>query len=132
MRNILFPVMGLFLLLWMAPLAAEDDIVYENRYVELSPDLVSNLQGRKSYIRTRVQLLTNRADIAYYIEENLPLIRHELLMTLIDKKASDIKTPSGKAALQKEMLKNASAALDEKVPVKGLLTGIFFESYHVK
>jgi flagellar basal body-associated protein FliL len=136
MRKLPFSIfLLLFVLLASTQSFAEDkeeDIVYENAYIKLSPDLVSNLQGRKTYIRTSIQLMTNRAELAYHIEEHLPLIRHVFLMTLIDKKASDIKSPKGKEALRKEMLKLASKALDEKIPVKGLLTDVFFTTYHVK
>jgi len=134
MRKLSALIMLLFLLLASSLSFAEDEeeIVYENAYIKLTPDLVSNLQGRKTYIRTAVQLMTNRAELIYHIEEHLPLIRHVFLMTLIDKDASDIKTAKGKEALRKEMLKAASKALDEKVPVKGLLTDVFFTTYHVK
>jgi len=134
MRKLSASILLLFLLLANSVSFAEndEDIVYENAYIKLSPDLVSNLQGRKTYIRTAVQLMTNRAELIYHIEEHLPLIRHVFLMTLIDKKASDIKTPKGKEALRKEMLKAAAKALDEKVAVKGLLTDVFFTTYHVK
>ena len=133
MRKFSTSIFLLFVLLFSSVSHAEDEeIVYENAYIKLSPDLVSNLQGRKTYIRTAVQLMTNRAELMYHIEEHLPLIRHVFLMTLIDKKASDIKSPKGKEALRKEMLKAAAKALDEKVPVKGLLTDVFFTTYHVK
>lgn len=133
MRKLSAFILLLFLFLASSvSFAEEEEIVYENAYVKLTPDLVSNLQGRKTYIRTAVQLMTNRAELIYHIEEHLPLIRHVFLMTLIDKNASDIKTAKGKEALRKEMLNAASKALDEKVPVKGLLTDVFFTTYHVK
>jgi flagellar FliL protein len=126
-------VLLFFLLAGSVSLAEEkEEIAYENAYIKLEPDLVSNLQGRKTYIRTAVQLMTNRADLIYHIQDHLPLIRHVFLMTLIDKKASDIKSPKGKESLRKEMLEAASKALDDKVPVKGLLTDVFFTTYHVK
>lgn len=134
MRKLSASILLLFILLASSVSFAEEEeeIVYENAYIKLTPDLVSNLQGRKTYIRTAVQLMTNRAELIYHIEEHLPLIRHIFLMTLIDKKASDIKSAKGKEALRKEMLNAASKALDEKVPVKGLLTDVFFTTYHVK
>lgn len=133
MRKLSATILLLFLFLASSvSFAEEEEIVYENAYIKLAPDLVSNLQGRKTYIRTAVQLMTNRAELIYHIEEHLPMIRHVFLMTLIDKNAADIKTAKGKEALRKEMLNAASKALDEKVPVKGLLTDVFFTTYHVK
>lgn len=126
-----------FLLLSLFSLSAqaedeENDIVYENAYLKMSPDLVSNVQGKNKYIRTSVQLMTNRADMLYQIEEHLPLIRHIFLMTLVDKKGEEIKQPDGKEALRKELLESASKALDEKAETKGLLTDLFFTTYYVQ
>ncbi len=112
--------------------AEDEDIVYENAYLKMSPDLVSNVQGKNKYIRTSVQLMTNRADLLYQVEEHLPLIRHIFLMTLVDKKGEEIKTPDGKEALRKELLENGSKALDEKAETKGLLTDLFFTTYYVQ
>ena len=112
--------------------AEDEEIAYENAYLKMSPDLVSNVQGKNKYIRTSVQLMTNRADMLYQIEEHLPLIRHIFLMTLVDKKGEVIKTPDGKEALRKELLESASKALDEKAETKGLLTDLFFTTYYVQ
>ena len=131
MRIILLP----FLLLSLFSLSAQaedEEIAYENAYLKMSPDLVSNVQGKNKYIRTSVQLMTNRADMLYQIEEHLPLIRHIFLMTLVDKKGEVIKTPDGKEALRKELLESASKALDEKAETKGLLTDLFFTTYYVQ
>lgn len=131
MRNFLLPF--LLLSLFSAGIQAEDEeIVYENAYLKMSPDLVSNVQGKNKYIRTSVQLMTNRADMLYQIEEHLPLIRHIFLMTLVDKKGEDIKSPDGKEKLRKELLDNASKALDEHAETKGLLTDLFFTTYYVQ
>ena len=121
-------------LIMISPAFAEDeeDIVYENAYFEITPDIVSNLQGRAKYIRTHIQLMTNRADMLYELETHAPLFRHVFLMTLIDKKGESIQSPQGKESLRKELLKNASKALDEKVETKGLLTDLFFTTYYVK
>jgi flagellar basal body-associated protein FliL len=131
MRNIITIV---FLLFISVPCLAEEDenITYENAYYEISPDIVSNLQGQAKYIRTSIQLMTNRADMLYEIEAHAPLIRHVFLMTLIDKKGEAIKSPQGKEALRKELLEAASRALDEKIETKGLLTDLFFTTYYVK
>lgn len=133
MRN---PII-LLLVLFFLPLIAlaedeEENIVYENAYFEINPDIVSNVKGKAKYIRTRIQLMTNRADMLYEIETHAPLIRHVFLMTLVDKKGEAIQTPQGKEALRKELLKAASDALDEKIETKGLLTDLFFTTYYVK
>ena len=131
MRNILLSF--LLLSLFSFSVQAEDeDIVYENAYLKMTPDLVSNVQGKNKYIRTSVQLMTNRADMLYQIEEHLPLIRHIFLMTLVDKNGEDIKSPEGKEALRKELLDSASKALDELTETKGLLTDLFFTTYYVQ
>lgn len=109
----------------------EEDIAYETAYFEISPDIVSNLKDKK-YIRTHIQLLTNRADMLYELETHAPLFRHVFLMTLVDKEGAKIQTPQGKESLRKELLKNVSTALDEKVETKGLLTDLFFTTYYVQ
>ena len=131
MRNLLLSFLLLSLFSFTA-LAEDEDIVYENAYLKMSPDLVSNVQGKSKYIRTSVQLMTNRADLLYQIEEHLPLIRHLFLMTLVDKKGEVIKSPKGKEALRKELLSVASKALDQHTETKGLLTDLFFTTYYVQ
>lgn len=131
MRNLLLSFLLLSLFSFTA-LAEDEDIVYENAYLKMSPDLVSNVQGKSKYIRTSVQLMTNRADLLYQIEEHLPLIRHLFLMTLVDKKGEVIKSPKGKEALRKELLAIASKALDQHTETKGLLTDLFFTTYYVQ
>lgn len=132
MRINIFSLTLLLLLLLSTSLHAEDEIVYENAYLKLNKDLVSNVQGKAKYIRTSVQLMTNRADLLYEIQDHLPLIRHVFMMTLIDKNGEDIKTPAGKESLRQELLKAASAALDERAETKGLLTDLFFTTYYVQ
>ena len=112
--------------------AEDEDIAYETAYFEISPDIVSNLKGEAKYIRTRIQLMTNRADMLYELETHAPLFRHVLLMELVDQKGDKIKTPKGKEALRKKLLKALSKALDEKVEAKGLITDLFFTTYYVK
>ena len=130
MRNIILFTLALFL---VAPsFAEEEDINYENAYFDISPDIVSNLQGKAKYIRTHVQLLTNRADMLYELETHAPLFRHVLLMNLIDQQGETIQTPQGKEKLRKDLLKAVSEALDEKVQDKGLITDLFFTTYYVK
>lgn len=131
MRKIISLVIFLFILP-SSYAGDEEDIEYENAYFEISPDIVSNLQGKAKYIRTSIQLMTNRADMLYEIETHAPLFRHVFLMTLIDKKGESIQSPQGKESLRKELLKAASKALDEKVETKGLLTDLFFTTYYVK
>ena len=131
MRNLLLSFLLLSLFSFTA-LAEDEDIVYENAYLKMSPDLVSNVQGKSKYIRTSVQLMTNRADLLYQIEEHLPLIRHLFLMTLVDKKGEVIKSAKGKEALRKELLAIASKALDQHTETKGLLTDLFFTTYYVQ
>lgn len=136
MRKIYIPNMLLAMLLFLGTAVAfaeeDEDIDYENAYFEITPDIVSNVKGKAKYIRTKVQLMTNRADMLYELETHAPLFRHVLLMNLIDKKGETIQTPQGKESLRKELLKELSRALDEKVETKGLLTDLFFTTYYVK
>lgn len=136
MRKMSISIMVLAMLLLFGAdlsIAEEDeDIEYENAYFEITPDIVSNVKGKAKYIRTRIQLMTNRADMLYELETHAPLFRHVLLMNLVDKKGETIQTPQGKESLRKELLKALSKALDEKVETKGLLTDLFFTTYYVK
>ena len=111
---------------------AEDDIVYETAYFKIQPDIVSNVKGKAKYIRTSIQVMTDRADMLYEIETFDPMLRHVILMTLVDKKGEDIKSPEGKEALRVELKEALQEALDEKVSTKGLITDLFFTTYYVK
>ena len=124
-------------ILWFCPAFAEDeeseeDIIYETAYYPISPDIVTNVKGKAKYIRTKIQIMTDRADMLWEIEEHDPLYRHVLLMILADKKGEDIKSPAGKESLRKEFLKALSDALDEKASTKGLIKDLFFTTYYVK
>jgi len=129
MRKIIVLLGFLFML---PPCFAEDDVDYENAYLELSPDIVSNLKGQAKYIRATVQIMTNRADMLYEIEMHEPMLRHTILMILADKQGEQIKSQAGKEALRGELLQAIANALDEKIATKGLITNVFFTSYHVK
>lgn len=130
MRKIL--VFLTFFIVFSTAFAEDEDIVYETAYIKLSPDIVSNLQGRAKYIRTSIQLQTNRADHAYEIEAHEAYIRHAILMLLVDQDGETIKSADGKEKLRQDMLSAVSAALDEKVETKGLISDLFFTTYYVK
>lgn len=114
--------------------AAEENenIAYETAYFDISKDIVSNVQGKAKYLRAHIQLVTDRADMLYEIETHAPLYRHVILMTLVDKKGESIQTPKGKESLRQELLKTVSAALDNKIETKGLITDLIFTAYYVK
>lgn len=131
-KQLLSILLTAVLVAFSSSIFAEDDIVYENAYIKMPRDLVSNLQGKRSYIRTRIQLLTDRADLQLEIQDHIPLLHHTFMMIVIDKKAADIKTAAGKESLRKELLEAGAKVLDEKVATKGLLTDLFFTSFHVQ
>ncbi len=137
MRKIL--VFLLFFMLFSTAIAADveekaedEDIEYQTAYFKIQPDIVSNLKGKSKYIRTSIQLQTNRAELLYQIETHAPYLRHVMLMTLVDQNGDQIKKPDGKESLRKELLAVVSAALDEKAENKGLITDLFFTTYYVQ
>lgn len=129
MSRTIILLLGFFLIF---PVYSEEEINYETAYFKVSPDIVSNLKGRAKYIRTSIQLMTDRADKLYEIEEHAPLFRHVLLMSLIDRDGETIKTVEGKEALRQDLLEAVSEALDEKIRTKGLITDLFFTTFYVK
>jgi len=135
MRNILVLLL-LFTFIYSSAQAEDekkaDDIVYQNAYLEISPDIVSNVQGQAKYIRTSIQLMTNRADLLWEVEPHMPLIRHTLLMYLVDQKGENISTPAGKEKLRKQLLKTINEALNQHTADKDIMTDLFFTSYYVK
>lgn len=131
MRNLLL-TLALLLTALSASLHAEDDVTYETAYFDIAPDIVSNVQGKAKYIRTHIQLMTNRADLLYLLETHAPLFRHVLLMTLVDQKGEDIQTPKGKEKLRNKLRDALSEALDEKIDEKGIITDLYFTTYYVK
>jgi len=136
MRKIL--VFLLFFMLFSTSFAeeekteAEDDTVYETAYFKIEPDIVSNVKGKAKYIRTSIQLQTNRADLLYEIETHAAYIRHILLMNIVDQDGGSIKQNDGKESLRKELLSAVSSGLDEKAEHKGIITDLFFTTYYVK
>ncbi|MGD2119862.1 MAG: flagellar basal body-associated FliL family protein [Chromatiales bacterium] len=110
----------------------EEEIVYETAYFAFVPAFVSNMQGKAKYIRTNIQIMTNRAEFLDEIKMHAPALRHEVLMVLAEKNGEDIMDNDGKEALRQELLAALGKALDEKVETKGLITDLFFTSYYVK
>ena len=111
---------------------AEEEVVHETAYYELKPSIVSNLHGKAKYIRTSIQLMTNRADLLHEIETHTPALRHEILMILAEKKGEDIMDNAGKEALRQELLAALNKVLNEKNEDKDLITDLFFTAYYVK
>ena len=133
MRNILVLLL-LFTLIYAPAGFAESDeeIVYENAYLKITPDIVSNIKGQKKYIRTSIQLMTNRADHLWEVEPHIPLIRHILLMSLVDQKGEVIATADGKEKLRQELLAAVAKAINKQVETQDLITDLFFTTYYVQ
>lgn len=129
MRTNIFLLLSCSLLFSAVLMAADDES--QALYYELSPSLVTNVQGRVKYIRCDIQLMTRDEATVEDFKLHAPAIRHELLLLFSDQQGEELKEPTGK-----EKLRNTALAAVQGVMLK--LTGVeeveelFFTSFFVQ
>ncbi len=99
-------------------------------YVDLSPSLVTNLDGRH-YLRCEVQLMTHDEEQADNLKLHAPMLRHTLLLLLSDQKAAELKSPKTREKVRKEALAALQQALKEEIGKKAV-DDLFFTTFLVQ
>ena len=71
-------------------------------YIKLDAFTV-NLQGLSQYLQVSITLMAANPHVGVDVKANMPVIRHELILLLSSKEASQISTFEGKQALLQEV-----------------------------
>jgi flagellar FliL protein len=135
MRKLLY----LLLLCLCLPLAVQAEEEKEQQeqakpeplYYEFSPSLVTNLNGGPKYIRCDVQLLVHGEDNKERVAKYAPMLRHELLLMLVEQDGRKLMTLQGKEALRKHAIA-VLRQLMQKQTKQAVIEDLYFTSYYVQ
>ena len=91
-------------------------------YLKLEPEFIVNFSGDQevNYIQLEIQLMARQQ---YYIDQavqNMPAIRHQILLLLSGQKYSELRTPEGKEKLRGEILSMVQEMLGATPKVPGI------------
>lgn len=113
MRNPLIHRLLLVLLLLFAPLAqaAEDEAAPKKKepaYVPIGEKpLVLNLtggkRGRLTFLQVAADVLVKDDEAKAAVEQHIPAIRHQVILTLSEQKADDLKTPATREKIRQQL-----------------------------
>lgn len=98
-------------------------------YVPLEPFVV-NLQGLSQFLQVSITLKAASPHVNEGVKMNMPVIRHELILLLSGKVASQISTFEGKQALMQEV-KHAVNKVINLTDKQGI-ANTFFESFIIQ
>ena len=85
--------------------AEDEDELEEAFYFEVKPAIISNfLSQRLRFVRADVAIKVRGEDTLLAVEENVPLIKHHLIMLLSSQSEEEIDTPESKNTLQEAAL----------------------------
>lgn len=96
-------------------IGADEPKKEEALYVQIKPSFVTNFQAdRIRFIKADVAVKVRGKDTKQAIEDNLPRIKHHIIMLLGQQDLEGVSTPEGQAALKEMALEEIIAALDEE------------------
>lgn len=99
-------------------------------YVEMKPQFVVNLPpgGPAKMLQIAITVFTRQQEVADFISENDPMLRHHLIDLLEEQDATLLMTLEGKQALQAEIQELIAAKLEE-FKQAGEIKGVFFTQF---
>ncbi|HLF96704.1 MAG TPA: flagellar basal body-associated FliL family protein [Methylococcaceae bacterium] len=100
-------------------------------YLPLEPPLVVNLQGQKRYLKADVQLLIEGAENLKRIKEQMPVIRHALILLMSERDPATLANGEEREKLRAATLNEIRAALEKYSNSEGL-KDVFFANFLVQ
>ncbi len=84
-------------------------------YLNLDPPFVVNLDDNSGvrFLQVAVSVMSYKAENLDEVKENMPVVRHYLMLLFSSQKFADIKTREGKVKLQSEALATVRKALKQ-------------------
>jgi len=114
--------------------AAVEEVVDDPKgdpiYVEIKPAFTVNLDPNDpvGFLQVGIQILTYYEAVAEELKTHTPLIKNNLFTLFGSQKSADLRTPEGKAALQKKMLEAVQDIID-KYGSGGEVDNVFFTDF---
>jgi flagellar FliL protein len=93
--------------------------------------LVVNLEGRRHYLRTDVQLMLEGDDSIETVKVHVPAIRHALIMTLSNRPSDQLAVPEEREKLRLTALEAVRKMLERYAAGKGV-RDLFFTEFLVQ
>ncbi len=131
-------LLAIFLLLFSGlSMAAEDEespVKEKPGYVSLGKPMVLNLstEGRRlTFLQVQAQVLVKNDKAKEIVEQNIPAIRHKLIVMLSEQKASDMKTPAKREEIRKQVT-DAVRDMIESMTDNNDIDEILFSSFLVQ
>lgn len=111
-----------------------DDLVQADvRYVRIHPPFILNFQARGAlrYLKTEIGLQVNGDESVQAVEENLPLLKSNLVLFLSAQDEISITSPEGKFEMREKALDMLQAVIVEERPSAEILE-VLFVNYFVE
>lgn len=99
-------------------------------YLPLEPPLVVNFdrQGEVGYLQAGIQLMARQRSVIHAAQENLPMIRNNLLLLLSSQSYKELSSRKGKEHLRQETLDEVNRVLDQ-VHAPGHIEAVYFTAF---
>lgn len=99
-------------------------------YIPLAPELTVNLRGKRHYLRTSIQLLTE-GENTEIVKRHIPAIRHALIMKLSNLKHENLLNIRKREQIRKKAVKSIQEMII-KLEGKGTIKDLFFTTFMVQ
>ena len=100
-------------------------------YLPMDPPLVVNLQGPRRYLKADIQLLIEGAENVARIKEQMPVIRHALILLMSERDPATLSNVEEREKLRAATLNEIRTALDKYSKSDGL-KDVFFSNFLVQ
>ncbi len=107
-----------------------EEVTLPVEYVSLGSDVVVNLQGRRKYLRTGMQLMVEGTDNVEKINIHNPAIRHAMIMLFSQFSPDQLLDPGQREELRKLALEDIRKSLEKYSSSTGL-KDLFFTEFLV-
>lgn len=100
-------------------------------YLPLDPPLIVNLQGSRRYLKADIQLQVEGAENLTRIKEQMPVIRHALILLMSERDPVALANVAEREKLRAATLNEIRVALDKYSKSDGL-KDVFFSNFLVQ
>jgi flagellar FliL protein len=100
-------------------------------FYSIKPVFIVNIQAagnKQRFLQVQIDVMTHSEKVAAALEENLPLIKNDLVAILSSKKFEDLNAPAGKDTLRQEALKAVKNIMEQQ-GVDGAVEAVLFPSF---
>jgi flagellar FliL protein len=91
-------------------------------YYKFDPPFVVNIQGQggSRFLQLTIEAMTYDQSVSTDIDQNMPLIRNNILLLLSDLSADQVATMEGKQKLREDILKEIQKIMKDKIGKPGV------------